>query len=717
MRRHEPSIPDPPRADRPGDLWVCGHAGEGEACSHGPTPQGGCPGFGPCQPAARANGDGEARFRCTRPPCAGGPCVPGPSPDGRCGLAPEPCTPRRSPLARRRIAATLCMAASVGAVVFALASPWRRDWFAPGQLAQPHAQILGGQLRNDRCAACHVAAQGRLATWFGSGRAGHAGVSQSQLCVDCHHTTIPTDRARSAHNLTISELRKISATQTTGERTWHDVMPRPPFGLNDVECSACHREHGGSAADLTLVSSAQCQACHKDRFASFSDGHPDWGRWPYGRGGQIAFDHAAHRDGHFAKQGEAFNCRSCHAVATDGSIARTASFETSCAACHDQSLRIEASRGIDLVSLPTLDVQSARDHGVDIGPWPAAADGVDDVIIPPLMRMLLATDPDAAAAIDHLTEPAARLWDGPPSPATLQASAELAAAIRQLVEALAQDTDGAIERRLGKGAELIAGQLSPQTIAAAGQRWFTEIPPHDPQQNGVDLGVDTPSPSVDLLPASDDLLGGDPLAFGAADDPLMPTDARSAPSDSSPRPDWHSDRPFDPDSALPRGGWYRDDIRLAIRYRAAGHADGVLRAVLELAADGILEPSQRDALLAIPAVAACAECHVGVRRDAQASWRSIRSDADQRTFTRFSHRPHMNLPELSDCTHCHRVEGDARQPLTAVSATAASVTSGANFPRDFAPLEHSDCVRCHTPKAAGDSCTLCHRYHVDRPTD
>lgn len=714
MRRHEPSIPAPPQADRPGDLWVCGHAAQGEACSHGPTPDGRCPALGPCQPAARGKGDGEARFRCTRPPCAGGPCPLGPSPDGRCGLTPEPCIPRRSPIGRRRIAAALCIATSIGVVLVALASPSRRDWFAPGPLARPHAQILGRHTRNDRCAACHVAARGRLAAWFGSGRSGHAGVSQSQLCMDCHHATLPTDRARSAHNLTMDELRKISATQTPGERTWHDAMPHPPFALDNVECSACHREHGGSAADLTLVSSAQCQSCHSDRFASFSDGHPDWDRWPYGRGGQIAFDHGAHRDGHFAKQGEAFDCRSCHTVATDGSIARTASFETGCAACHDQPLRIDANRGIELVALPTLDLETAREQALDVGPWPAAADGVDDVAIPPLMRMLLAADPDAAAAIDHLTDPAMRQWDGPPSPATSRAAAELAAATHQLVEALAHDTHGEIERRLGEGAAQVVGQLSPQTLAAAGQRWFAQASPQAPEESGANVDDATPPPSDDPLPASGDLLLGDPLAFGATADPLGSLESHSAQSDASPGAGGHSGGPFDPDTALPLGGWYRDDVRLAIRYRASGHADGVLRAVLELTADGDLEPSQRNALLAVPAVAACAACHVGVRRDAPASWRSIRGDADRRTFTRFSHRPHMNLPELADCTHCHRVESDAREPLTTVSARALSVTSEGREPRDFAPLERSACAGCHTPQAAGDSCTTCHRYHLPR---
>ncbi|EMI19824.1 hypothetical protein RMSM_03247 [Rhodopirellula maiorica SM1] len=53
----------------------------------------------------------------------------------------------------------------------------------------------------------------------------------------------------------------------------------------------------------------------------------------------------------------------------------------------------------------------------------------------------------------------------------------------------------------------------------------------------------------------------------------------------------------------------------------------------------------------------------------------------------------MNIAGLTDCVHCHRVR-----------------ESGAH---DFEPLGLQTCVTCHTAHGAGESCTKCHRYHVD----
>ncbi|MCG8653837.1 MAG: hypothetical protein MI861_28620, partial [Pirellulales bacterium] len=74
----------------------------------------------------------------------------------------------------------------------------------------------------------------------------------------------------------------------------------------------------------------------------------------------------------------------------------------------------------------------------------------------------------------------------------------------------------------------------------------------------------------------------------------------------------------------------------------------------------------------------------------------------QGLFTKFSHAPHLNVAQLADCTHCHRV----RSPQAEVAVNVASLV-------EFEPLGRNSCASCHTRRAAGDACTKCHRYHID----
>ena len=79
------------------------------------------------------------------------------------------------------------------------------------------------------------------------------------------------------------------------------------------------------------------------------------------------------------------------------------------------------------------------------------------------------------------------------------------------------------------------------------------------------------------------------------------------------------------------------------------------------------------------------------------------------SFTTFSHSPHLAQAELADCQACHQVN-----PLAQVMATYQS-QSAETFESGFQPLTRQACAECHTPHAAGDSCTQCHQYHVGFP--
>ncbi len=362
MRRDELALPEPPANDRPGDRWTCGAGGHS---------------------------------RCSR----------GPDALGKCPLA-DACHPQRTWLGRRR---RIVMIAAGVLVLVTLALTQRRftaTVFKPGHLASPHAQILAGTLTSQRCASCHPRAATAPLEWFASAEVGHQDVSQSDRCLNCHHTTIPRSTAKLAHNLpqrVRGELRLASVG--SGDRSWHDWLPNPAVNQEDVDCSVCHREHRGAGADLLAVSDAQCQTCHADRFGSFATSHPDWEQWPYGRGREVAFNHATHANKHFpaTRRGETvaqFQCADCHQRNDRNELARSTSYQRACKSCHDQALRIEAAEGIELLALPTLPSESAK----KVEPWPESATGFYDGRLSPIAELLLRADPDTAVAIQQIPD-------------------------------------------------------------------------------------------------------------------------------------------------------------------------------------------------------------------------------------------------------------------------------------------------------------------------
>jgi hypothetical protein len=89
------------------------------------------------------------------------------------------------------------------------------------------------------------------------------------------------------------------------------------------------------------------------------------------------------------------------------------------------------------------------------------------------------------------------------------------------------------------------------------------------------------------------------------------------------------------------------------------------------------------------------------------NWRSYDRTVEPRGFTKFSHGPHLLLPQLADCTSCHAIDHGAS------STTMYTDLDPARFVGDFAPISKRQCAECHTAKAAGDACQQCHNYHLE----
>ncbi|QDV67265.1 hypothetical protein Poly24_09580 [Rosistilla carotiformis] len=758
-------LPQPPRDDRPGDNWVCGWSDAGTPCQHGPSGKGDCPALAACRPFA--NGDS---WSCNRPACLGGKCDSGPDQEGVCGLQPTPCTPKRSWKAKRRMATSLCFLSAVSMILLSLGGRWRTEAFAPGGLIQPHAQILGGELKSDRCASCHPAAKGSLTSWFFSAGDAHQNVTQTQLCMDCHHNTIDRNLSRNAHNLSSEQLQLVSLSQTEQKSGWHAMLPSAAVTNDDIACATCHREHHGSEHSLSALTSQQCQTCHKNQFSSFTHGHPQWTDWPYGRSGKIAFNHASHAGKHFAQENATFDCKRCHQQTADQELGRTASFEVACASCHDKSLKVGIAEGFAIVQFPMLDTEAMRRGGHPAGAWPADATGIFDGKIPPVVRLLLRSDADVATALDRLPADGDLSRLDSNSANDLADAKTIAAGVRRLMNEMADSGYDAIAKRLSLATGLdmqttgqLAAKLSPQLIEAACKNWLPEensmvvippalramqiqlvadweIVPENPLR--VQLAIPHQVPPAQRIAQVPELLQGqpstaplqpaappaalqapsqlalapvtpdDPLSQPLADalsdplnDPLSDPLAGAAPASPAPaRP-----KRFDATKRLPAGGWYSDSLRLAVRYQPSGHADQMLVALVGLANSAkSIHPSDYEAIMSMQTVKACVRCHQTARADSLASWRAAPEHGPSKTFTRFSHRPHMNLPMLMDCKYCHQVAGKGEENAV------QNVSTGESHPdHDFGPLTLDACAKCHTAQAAGDQCTKCHLYHVD----
>jgi hypothetical protein len=676
------------RYERPNQPWVCGLADAGQSCPAGPSARGRCPAMAACAPIR--NGD---RWECNRSQLRGGPCDVGPTPEGGCGCVLK-CHPNRSLRTTRGRFVRACALLIVGATIICLSANWRDRAIAPGPLARQHAQLMERKGAAANCAACHVAAEQNVGSWMASLVVARGDrPSQSQLCMKCHAKTITPAFALAAHNVPANLLQRATeGAITKGSELFSrndDRSQQSPKNSSDpfivigksIACSACHREHHGAQVNLAAIDNVACQSCHRQRFESFAADHPDFGIWPYERRTRIAFNHAAHRDKHFSEKKKSFDCSACHAEDATGKVQLTASYEATCAACHDEKISTSVARGVPMLALPTMDVAALHAAGFEVGAWPKGATGDFDGRFPPVMKLLLAADPAAATAMTKLG-PNFDFQDvNPKDREQLAACAALAAAARTLSVELAESADATIRTRLQKvlGRSFSDGQV--RTLVGG-------------------LSVDTMRSTVDGWFA------------GTKSAAIAPTAATAASANQALTTSKSERKPI---VFGPAGTWVRDEGSLAIRYRPGAHADPVLASWLTVLAE-TPDLNQRPVPAAMfkelskaNSPGLCASCH-SVERNAQnqlaINWRAYDRTAEPRTFTKFSHGPHLLLPQLADCTHCHAIDSKA------AAATAYTDVDPARFIGDFAPISKRQCTECHTTKAAGDACQQCHNYHV-----
>lgn len=642
--------------DRPNRQWLCGLEIAGTPCSPGPSCKGTCPSLGECAPIRRGD-----RWVCNRSDNRGGPCEDGPGPDGSCCLTKR-CKPTRSLRMLRGRWVQGAAVFTIGAALMLAGASRRNELVVPGPLTSHHAQVIARSDWDNRCSTCHPGANGDVTDWVATAVGGAEGPGQSALCLKCHQDLAkPGNAPMLAHGLSPSELPsredRIEASLIS-----FSPLGKPAHGLSEsdpVACAACHQEHHGAEHDLAAITDARCQACHTERFDSFATDHPEFGIWPSSRRTRIRFNHASHQSTHYTKANKSFDCRGCHQPDETGDLTVRADYHASCAECHDADLANSFGEGLPFLSLPTIDRTALAEAGIDTPRWPPRSDGDFDGEVPPFTKLLLASDRDAGNAMRLLGADFSFFDVDSADPAQVAAAGTLVRAINRLVDDLQEEGHNAITSRLARltdsadtTADQVAG-LPLELIDRLQRTWF----------------------------------GGEA-----------------------------SPRPFDAiEDRLVGGGWYLDDERLTLGYRPSGHDDPLIKAWLDaIVALPDTQADLRGACLTEftrpGAPGGCFECH-SLETDRAGrlaiNWRGRDRLDEPRGFTRFSHRPHLVQPELSDCSHCHRIDP------TADLSTTYTGTEASRFTSEFIAVKKADCSSCHQPHAAGDSCTQCHYYHVE----
>lgn len=698
--------------------YFCGSASAlAGKCAAGALPDGGCSQVPPeCKPARKGNA-----FVCTR-----GSCAQGPLPDGTCGSSFPPCRPVRSVMARRRMVTLLATAVVLGGVFLLLGLPGRTAFVSSGRLSSKHSGI------EQKCAACHPGGEGDLADWIHVGLASTP-TQQDALCLACHDEL--GDDARYPHSFDPDALAKLTSDNDAKPAIHggglllsasRKLLAGPVSHDERLACADCHHEHHGQDFDLKRLSDAQCQVCHAGTFKSFTAGHPPFADYPYVRRTRIYFDHETHYGRHFheikrrrlSADAGRFNavssqtCKECHAVDSAGKLMTVQGFETTCASCHADQIIDHSTPGLAFFAVPRFRIGGDE---AGLGPWNEVswrnlAAGGD---VPPLMRLLLSSDEDFAAASRKLAD--TDLMSGreldPTESAALQS---YVAAIERLFSEIDAPGESSVRRRLEDALSRYASKaeidefvrhLPVEKITAAKRQWLAGTPDKRPAAEQSPPGPDGP------------------------------------PHDAGPEA-------LKEEATV---GWYLNQADMSLRYRPTGHADSFLRLCLDISVRaldngpqtaGASGGEQRELVvgalksvfheLASPAaIGRCLKCHTtdaGSTASPLVNWRAFVPSKATRDLTKFAHGPHIIFLRDEACLKCHvlkrakpagRASADHDESWTIFRESffrpSGTISMDPHrFDSNFAPMTEARCAECHHAGGVRDSCTTCHNYHATR---
>ncbi len=615
-------------------------------------------------------------------------------------------------------------AVTVAVVTPFLAPNTGGKYVMPGPLTHAHASLA------QDCAHCHMTTASSIKTPLHGLIVSEGSLEESGKCVACHTFG---DHVLSPH----SDDPALIAAMT--ERAREEAIARgvsasdlEPFaGYDRIACAVCHHEHQGADASLITMTNRQCQTCHSAAFESFADGHPEFRNYPYAQPLNIAFNHASHLTRHFvgARRDHApSSCESCHVPSVTGAEIGTLGFESMCASCHSAQIAGDGragAKGIDVLSLPAVDVMTLRERGFDIGEWPADSRFLETELTP-FLELALLGDRRGSTSVAEIQEMNLLDLQGA-TDEQLEVVTDYLWSIKAFLFELTTDGHRAmrsrVEASLGRALTReesigLLSQMPVDVVRTAQRQWLPRLieemseererrGPAAKSRAEAEAQQSASRPADDsgdeLL--DDDLLDDDLDLLAMDDDEDTDVDRRStAPSvyQASPE-DW-----------VASGGWHRRDETYTLAYRPTGHADEFLKCWLDVSAARAEGPGRVAASHIFQSLAdrdapgMCTKCHTidGDATDKRLNWISSIAPRATSAYTKFDHRPHVLMAGEQQCNSCHQLGGAALIPIDrSVSVPLPSKSA-------FAPIQRSSCVECHTPQAAGNSCTQCHSYHA-----
>ena len=675
--------------------------------------------------------------------------------------------------AKRNIISAWVAVLAAGLFILAVAYAGDTRHFMPGPITTVHGTL-------EKCTDCHSNVSKGQFGWLHAVFAPADPNKDTESCLTCH---MMGEAARNPHGLELARLdayvRRAEASpnaskRSTASRIRDAALPVESTFTEGVFCATCHKEHNGQTFDLKAMADAQCHTCHSVQFDDFHGSHPEFDSYPFRRRTRINFDHSGHFKKHFPEWRNKKNakdippaCTDCHTATADGGHMDIKPFEQICTACHlDQITGVERAtgpKGITLISLPGIDVETLNEKNVDIGEWPEDAEGE----ISPLMRLLIGRDEKHRKTL-KVTDELDLLDLTEASDAQIAEVKNLAWEVKRLFHTLttAGMTDFFRRIKSATGARIskdLATQLSasmPHDVLLAAQReWLPnlaseiEATPGEAQEDSspvfttetvagesgdTDAGEQDgteeepkpvsaaasagPSGSWRIDPFGRLLKGNQPPedeegdeadeasdeAEEEATDEVDTADADVSESDDAEQIE------VDTEDWTALGGWYRKDF--AILYRPVGHADAFLRAWLDLTSRLYAEKEENlarpafEELTGKDAQGQCAKCHsVDATRNASrlVNWKPSSLASRESPFTLFDHRPHFGVAQKDGCFSCHamsKAKGyletyKGNDPYTYVS--------------NFKQVKKETCASCHGKMQVRQDCLLCHKYHVN----
>ena len=505
---------------RPLETWHCGGLADGSQCLLGPDKQGKCRAITDCTPEQQ-----EKTWVCTRSELLGGACKSGPGAHGACGRQRPPCQPIRS-VRSRRSRFVWVAAAGVLALTMLIASldTWQAP-LNPGKLSKHHASFGATD-----CVACHAAAELPRGTWwqniFSGEPAVHTGLNDDQRCVSCH--SLGAD-SLAVHSLPAEQRQQLTNVLSNAESgvtsSSLSLLTLTAKRLNSAgeapACTACHQEHKGSEAHISMVSDQQCSVCHTNAFDDFS-AHAEFSNYPADRRTRIIFSHNSHLNKHFSEaefsELAPAQCLDCHLPDPVGRKMEVKGFDETCSACHIDQVTGESragDKGFAMLTIPGLDVDTLQERGVGIGAWPEFSDAE---LTPLTLMFIAAVNPKVATQFDTLS--GLDLFDlSSASDAELELVYEVSWGLKQAFFELSRGGVRALKGRLNSVLNVkdspqseIFGRLSPAVIdqavadafpnlEAEMQAWLQSGTPKF-SLSPIDNSVDNPAPLAADAPAS-----------------------------------------------------------------------------------------------------------------------------------------------------------------------------------------------------------------------